>query len=312
MNCPFGRQRPPHWRGFFRGAAPVAVALVASLLAGCAGSAIDESDWERRTMKLLQGRKETSQSSVNGDRIESTTAAGFLNARTALLLGGRGKFTAQVQPDGRSMVVGWEAQPGHDGVGVASAAAISEDGYFLTAAHGVTPSAMKLVRTSGRGPDLAAARLVWKGDPARGGPDLALIHAPVSDQPFFELAGAGPVPARSRVWTGGFGDVRQNQARGWLREVGPWQRGADRSAWRTLGHTAPLMRGDSGGPLVDRAGRLLGVNTEFLVQPASLLGFDHLRVYRPLAVGADPGWIADLVAQDRTARRATDRPRPRR
>jgi serine protease Do len=185
---------------------------------------------------------------------------------------------------------------------VSSAAAISEDGYFLTAAHAIGDASMHLVRTSGRGPDVNRVRLVWKGDPSRGGPDLALIHAPVRRQPFFPLLETGLTPARSRIWTGGFGNIRQNQTRGWLRSVGPWRRGDDGSPWRSIEHTAPLMRGDSGGPLVDRDGRLLGINTEFLVQPASLLGIDHLRIYRPMAVGIDTAWIENRMADDRAAR----------
>jgi len=59
------------------------------------------------------------------------------------------------------------------------------------------------------------------------------------------------------------------------------------------------MRGDSGGPLVDRHGQLVGINTEFLVQPASLLGIDHLRVYRPTAVAPHPLWLQSLVERDR-------------
>jgi S1-C subfamily serine protease len=148
---------------------------------------------------------------------------------------------------------------------------------------------------------------VWKGDPARGGPDLALIHAPVKGQAFFPPVDPESSRARGRVWTGGFGDVRQNQSCGRLRSIGPWQRGADGAPWRLVEHSAPLMRGDSGGPLVDAAGRLLGVNTEFLVQPASLLGVDHLRIYRPMAVAADPRWIEEIIAADRAARTPASR-----
>ena len=158
---------------------------------------------------------------------------------------------------------------------------------------------MQLVRAGDRALDVARVRIVWSGDPAIGGPDLALIHAPVTDQQFFPLIESAALANRARVWTGGFGDVRQNQSRGWLRAFGPWQSGGDGGIWRAVEHTAPLMRGDSGGPLVGSNGQLLGVNTEFLVQPASLFGRDHLRIYRPMAVGADRDGLMPQFPRDR-------------
>lgn len=287
------------------------LALMVLALNGCVAPGVSEAEWERRTMKLLQARKKSSQAGLVHDRIGASAADSYVNVRTPLLLGGEGTVTTRIEDQGRTAVIGWQSTPGQAVGGVSSAAAISEDGYYLTAAHAVSDSSMHLVRTSGRGPDVARVRVVWKGDPAHGGPDLALIHAAVRHQPFFPLLDAGAAPTRARVWTAGFGNVRQNQTRGWLRSVGPWQQGADGSVWRTLEHTAPLMRGDSGGPLVGRDGRLLGINTEFLVQPASVLGVDHLRVYRPLAIGVDTAWIEHRMAKDRATRRAAVRSSPR-
>ena len=279
-----------------------ALAGLAVMLAGCAGPAVSEADWDRRTTRLLQTRKAVSQAAVDGDRIAGLPADQYVNQRTALLLGGAGRVTTEVAPNGRSALVGWKLQPGDESGGVSSAAAITPDGYFLTAAHAVGDARMQVVRSSARGVEVARARVVWKGEAKSGGPDLALIHAPVRNQAFFPMADAAELPARTRVWTGGFGDVRQNQSRGRLRSVSPWRQDASGAPWRLVEHTAPLMRGDSGGPLVDRDGRLLGVNTEFLVQPASLLGVDHLRVYRPMAVTTDARWLSHLIAQDRARR----------
>jgi len=287
------------------GAACVAVAwaaLGAVVLTGCVGPVVSEADWDRRTMQLLQKRKEASQAGVDRDFIANVPADRYVNARTPLLLGGDGKVTTRNSPNGRTAVVGWEMRPGRNTGGVSSATAIAADGYYLTAAHAVGDTRMRLVRPGARGPVVTRVRVVWKGDPARGGPDLALIHAPAAGQHYFPLIDDPSPPMRTRVWTGGFGDVRQNQTRGWLRSAGPWQQATDGSTWRIVEHTAPLMRGDSGGPLVDRHGRLLGINTEFLVQPASLLGIDHLRVYRPTAVAPEPEWLEALVQRDRSRR----------
>lgn len=298
--APCTRQPTPFTRGlpWF---AP-AVTLISALLTGCVAPPVSEADWDRRTTQLLQARKAVSQAGVDGDRIAGEPADQYVNRRTALLLGGHGRVTTQVAPSGRTATVGWELRPGANAGGVSSAAAITADGYFLTASHAVGDDRMQVVRSNGRGLDVSRVRVVWKGDPSRGGPDLALIHAPARQQAYFPLFDEAVVPSKSRVWTAGFGDVRQNQARGRLKGTGAWQQGADGVPWRMVEHTAPLMRGDSGGPLVDGTGRLLGVNTEFLVQPASLFGIDHLRIYRPMAVAADPRTIESLIARDRASR----------
>jgi S1-C subfamily serine protease len=285
-----------------RRAVAAALAALVGVLVGCAGTTVSEADWDRRTTRLLQARKAVSQSVVDGDRIAGAPADQYVNHRTALLLGGGGRVTTEVAPNGRSAVVGWKLQPGDAAGGVSSAAAVTADGYFLTAAHAVGDDRMQIVRSTGRGVEVARARVVWKGEAPIGGPDLALIHASIEGQAYFPMADAASLPARSRVWTAGFGDVRQNQSRGRLRAIGAWQQDSRGVPWRLVEHTAPLMRGDSGGPLVDRAGRLLGVNTEFLVQPASLLGIDHLRIYRPMAVATDPEWLNRLIAKDRAQR----------
>lgn len=308
MNTAFYQQRPPPAeRSVFR----VAAALLAVALVSCAGSPANEAEWDRRTTRLLKARKATSQAAVERDRIAGVPADQYVNRRTALLLGGNGKITTEISANGRTAVVGWELRPGQGAGAVSSAAAITDDGYFLTAAHAVSDERMQVVRSNDRGVDVARARVVWKGDAASGGPDLALIHAPVKRQPFFPLVDPDASRPWGQVWTGGFGDVRQNQSCGRLRSFGPWQRGADEAPWRVVEHSAPLMRGDSGGPLVDGGGRLLGVNTEFLVQPASLLGVDHLRIYRPMAVAADPRWVEEIIAADRAARSGASRSKRR-
>jgi S1-C subfamily serine protease len=293
--------------------APIASALlVAGMLTGCVTQTVDEADWDRRTTRLLQARKAGSQVEVGGDRIAGEPAGQYVIRRTALLLGGAGRVTTTVAPSQRSAMVGWELRPGEKGGGVSSAAAITPDGYYLTAAHAVDESRLRVVRANGRGVDLAKARIVWSGDPSRGGPDLALIHAPAKGLPYFPLVGTDVGSPRMRVWTGGFGDLRQNQARGRLRGTSTWQEQADGARWRTVEHTAPLMQGDSGGPLVDADGRLLGVNTEFLIQPASLLGYDHLRLYRPVAMAPDPAWIESLIMRDRASGKSGSKARNRR
>ena len=280
------------------------VTMAVASLTGCVGPAPTAADWERRTTHVLQGRKAESQALVERDRIAGEPAAQFVGRRTALLIGGPGRVTTKLAPNGRTAMVAWEMKPEHKPGGISSAAAITDDGYFLTAAHAVSEARMQLVRPDRNGLGVGRVRVVWRGDPERGGPDLALIHAPSRGQAFLTPVDPDTAPHRSRVWTGGFGDVRQNQSRGRLRFVGPWKTGADGSRWRTVEHSAPLMRGDSGGPLVDGSGRLLGVNTEFLVQPATLLGHDHLRVYRPVAMAIDPEWLGGVIARDRARRLA--------
>ncbi len=290
------------------GAGAACLAVVAFILGACAGPAISDEEWEKRTMRVLQGRKAASQLAVGRDRIAKVPADRYVNARTPLLLAGEGRVTTRPAPNGRSTIVGWKLRPGRSGgIGLSSATAITADGYYLTAAHALDSARLRLVRSGRGGEEVVRVRVVWKGDPERGGPDLALIHVPGHDQPHFPLAELPARPGRLRVWTAGFGDLRQNQTRAWLRAAGPWQQTPDGCTWRLVEHTAPLMRGDSGGPLVDRDGRLLGINTEFFVQPASLLGVDHLRVYRPTAVAPDPQWLQSLIERDRNSHRRQSR-----
>lgn len=273
-------------------------------LTGCLGPAPTAADWERRTTHVLQARKAESQARVERDQIAGEPAPQFVSRRTALLIGGSGRVTTKLAPNGRTAVVAWELQPESKAGGISSAAAITDDGYFLTAAHAVSDARMQMVRPDRKGLVVGQVRVVWRGQPERGGPDLALIHVRARNQAFFPLIDPGATPHQTRVWTGGFGDIRQNQSRGRMRSVTPWKTGGDGAPWRTVEHSAPLMRGDSGGPLVDGQGRLLGVNTEFLVQPANLLGYDHLRVYRPVAMAVDPEWLESVIARDRARRGA--------
>ena len=127
MNTAFYQQRPPPAeRSVFR----VAAALLA-VGVGCAGPPASEAEWDRRTTVLLQARKATSQAAVDRDFIAGEPADRYVNRRTALLLGGSGKVTTNVSPNGRTAVVGWELRPGQGAGAVSSAAAISADGYFL-------------------------------------------------------------------------------------------------------------------------------------------------------------------------------------
>ena len=68
-------------------------------------------------------------------------------------------------------------QKAQAGISGAQQAALTADGYFLPAAHCDGPE----IFTWSGAPRLVSrhVRTVWRGDPAKGGPDLAVVHAPV-------------------------------------------------------------------------------------------------------------------------------------
>lgn len=148
--------------------------------------------------------------------------------------------------------------------GVGCASAIDARGYFLTSAHGLMLGSEVLLLRFPGGPRLQSerARVVWRGDVERDGPDLALLRvgrpldsvfawsaAPAVGVPIFVMGSQphgppGP-PATLLALSGRLSRVSFER----VTEGG----------WR-IEHDAPLQPGDSGGPVVDASGRLVAVN----------------------------------------------------
>lgn len=145
---------------------------------------------------------------------------------------------------------------------------ITQDGYFLTAAHclkaevGQVESAWHEMADGARA--LAFARIVWKSDPC----DLAILHIPgFRKKRLFRLGDPAGVRIGDRVYALGFAEK-------YLR-AGPWashcsgvvtgvssQSAADgHPSCASILHTAPIWHGDSGGPLLNEKFLVVGVHS---------------------------------------------------
>ena len=187
---------------------------------------------------------------------------------------------------------------------VGSAVAVSTDGYFLTAAHCVEvgPRFTLIALNKSQGATAATARVVWRGDYTKDGPDLALIHAPA--RPDNTLTPTMAANTGRPVLTCGFGSqgfprLAYGASGGTINDLGPIQESTDGARWREIGHTAPMTPGDSGGPLISEAGELLGINVTVGGAAIFPLGLNQIWGYQGTAIAADPGWISSLIRQDR-------------
>lgn len=205
---------------------------------------------------------------------------------------------------------------------ISSAVPITQDGYFLTAAHCVTQGDMTLVALNDRLELIKTqARVVWTGNAGRHGPDLAVIQAPVTPAFPFQLAGPELLkPETAVAATGWSGIVHDNPlgatAAGRILNVSEMQTDGSGAAWRVIGHDVPLNFGDSGGPLVLADGRLVGINSCIGVTVTGFvrttLGFSG-RADRPLygyageAFMPSRDWLRSVIEKDRAARRRAKR-----
>jgi S1-C subfamily serine protease len=235
----------------------------------------------------------------------------YVQARSAILVQGANGVvgTGPGQPTGQPVgqpptAMFW---PTLDGAPVTRiqagmAAAISDDGYWLTAAHCTDPEPLVLVRPTADGRlEHWPARVVWRA-PSDGvtnvmdvAPyrDLAILHTRVDAPiPAFTLASSPPISGRVLCMGAGIATTRWSAGRVLGVEPSP-------AACVTLvRHDAPLFYGDSGGPAVLDDGTLVGVNVErvwgFLIPDWSV------------AAWLEPRVIRDVIEADRRARSSAE------
>ncbi len=278
-------------------------------LSGCAVP--DGEEANAAALALLSARKDRVKPGWRNRRIGKETVREYAQNRANPLVEGEvsltlsgiqknveeGKITVQVEAEGKG-VSGW-----------GTACAITEDGYFLTAAHCVEKSPVYIICGNENGAEVVRARVVWVSpakvpiyDPDE--PDLALIHVQLRPEWKFPLARPDEISPGTRVVIAGYGGLNQNQAYGRVLDRSPWKTSKTSGArWIEVIHSAPLIQGDSGGPAADTHGRLLGINSAGSFRVFRFLGQKHLRGYRCLTVCPDPEWIRELIEKDRAERR---------
>lgn len=223
--------------------------------------------------------------------------------------------------------------------GVGSAVPISDDGYFLTAAHNIDGEEslhliVGLSEDSGRTRVAGVpARMVWTSmagtaandDPESGEPmpemDFAIVHADMESIPSFapfKLSGTVPQeedPVIAAGWPIAHFRSFRNGARlsaGKILSVELQEPRGTSPEFLVLEHDAPFVIGDSGGPLVDRNGDLVGINAEFRFtfnrskQLSILVGYRPANLeyleYSAVATMPDPEWLWDVIDKDRLKR----------
>lgn len=239
----------------------------------------------------------------------------FTEARTGLILGGWDSVVVKNRPGPEGTVtvdVKWKGKSGF----IASAVPVTADGYFLTAAHCAERDPLVLMALD-RSLEMVklAARIVWRGDPSQGGPDLAILKAPMHPPMPFVIAGASPLGKNVKVavtgWSGiGRANPLGSKAAGRILSLSPLHYDSTGAAWRIIQHDVPLNFGDSGGPLIIADGRLAGINssigvsfTGFLRTSLGLIGGPDQPIpgYSGESIAPDPGWMARIIAADRNA-----------
>ena len=205
--------------------------------------------------------------------------------------------------------------------GLGSAAAVSDDGYFLTAGHNILnyqPLVLVAIVSNQSGVlqvRRAPVRVVWAPDNPAIAPDIAVVYADIGQLDAFEWV-AAPPDVDTGIVTAGWPLTYLEMNSGGTRMSGGrilsvTRRDGFRSSpsYSVIQHNAPIVPGDSGGPVLDGKGRLIGINSavEWGIPVSQWLGIVfglapgqvNVREYVATAIMPDPVWLRELIENDR-------------
>lgn len=177
-----------------------------------------------------------------------------------------------------------------------SAVAVSDDGYFVTAAHCVSDEPYVIVARDRAGNYVERmGRTVWSGMTDGGETDVALIHAPELASEPLRWCELSETLGATEVLSAGVGVGASRFAAGTITGGPTGEREAAPGRALAFHVDSPLIPGDSGGPTILVDGSLLGicasVEIELFAQPGGG------EVLRP-----NPAFIQDLIEADRAQR----------
>ena len=303
-----------------------AVCVAVLLLSGCTAQAISKME-DQISRKKAESLKDWEHATLDGRPILKV-----LGLRTAMVFRDFDSVSAGYDESGL-----WAHGTGPQNRGIAAAAAISRDGYLLTARHVVADvdklAVVVVIPDENRRATQAKAvpaRIVWMSEDDFGGDwnlddprfplDLAIIHADVAALVPFTFTNVLP-RIDDPVISAGWPRVNVEQLDDWgelaagrvLSVHAQEPRGAS-PAWVAVLHDAPIVRGDSGGPVLDRMGHLVGINGRVRMSPslrralAMRLGrapsdFEDFG-YAALAYMPNLDWINEVIESDRVKRNA--------
>jgi S1-C subfamily serine protease len=238
--------------------------------------------------------RDASFSSYRAAKVGQVNLRQFLIARSAVLV-----ETEQLRASssdtnaGIAYVAGTNAWRGN-------AAAIDRRGYFLTAAHCVRKGSFWLAFLNEGKIQVQPARVVWRGDPSKAHPDLALLKVSFPLQQVFDWASectnGSPVLAVGSIRSikGRQPVVRTQCMAGKVLRLEECR--FKSPPFALIYHNLPLRHGDSGGPLVSTGGRLVGINVGGKVGP----NWKHLSIEPRYywAQRPDFEWLQAIISQD--------------
>ena len=205
--------------------------------------------------------------------------------------------------------------------GMGSAAAVSDDGYCLTAGHNILnykPLVLVAIVSNESGVfqvRRVPVRVVWAPDDPAIDPDIAVVHADIGPLDAFEWV-AAPPDVDAGIVTAGWPLTYLEMDSGGTRMSGGrilsvTRRDGLRSSpsYSVIRHDAPIAPGDSGGPVLDGKGRLIGINSavEWGIPVSQWLGIVfglapgqvNVREYVATAIMPDPAWLQQVIENDR-------------
>jgi S1-C subfamily serine protease len=233
-----------------------------------------------------QEEKDVSFAPLADSLVGGVPLAKFLQQRTAFIFAGA--RLKMLPRDGDDLSV--ELTPAEPGgvLDVGSAAAISPDGYFLTAAHCSRLSPVCVLLPQAGGPVVVHARVVWIAS-QKSPIDLAVVKADALPEAWFPIRAWADLSAGQSVATAGANGL----AGGKILKIadGPAPQ-YDEPAVKLVLHDCPLNHGDSGGPLATLAGEFVGI--EILARGPLLVGRGEA-----IAMWPDADWLRKIVANDR-------------
>ena len=305
-----------------------AIALV--LLSGCTNSFY----W--RLTDRIAASKAESLKDWETVTLGSRSLMESLGSRVALVMVNFDSVSVELDDSGLS-IQGERSRQG----GLGSAVPVSDDGYFLTAAHNIDNAeklhlVVGLSESDGRVQAKGVpARIVWmprifsRGDeyqpPTKANRDMdfAIIHSDAGLLPPlapFTLSGEDSRIDESVIIVGWpvlhFEDFRNGArlAAGKIVSVHRPDARGSAPVFVDVVHDAPFVMGDSGGPLLDRKGNLIGINSTLAFKVSRWQYFAMLLGHRPskleeLGYSAtakipDPEWLWEVIDRDRLQRNA--------
>ncbi len=221
----------------------------------------------------------------------------WLMCRTAVVVGGA-DFVGLSHDGSRKLRLHplRAGEPADSSLG--SAVAVSDDGYFVTAAHCVSEEPYVLVARDQAGNYVERlGRTVWSGTSDGSSADVAIIHVGDLATMPLQWCDLAEAAAGAEVLSAGVGIGASRFAAGRITGGPIGESEAAPGLALSFRVDSPLIPGDSGGPTIVSSGGLLGICANVEIEVFARPGGGE--VLRP-----DPEFVRRVIAEDRDRRRA--------